>query len=145
MDEFTLILQSTLAPIALISGVGLLLLSLVNRYNQALTRTRAVLKERKNCRDRGEKDVLDKSIAILFARCKILKTSVWFIGIGIVFSSAIVWFTAMESIFQFSITRIKEIMLLFSISAVLISTVLFVIDISYSLKAIRLEIESQQS
>ena len=51
MSEFDPILQATLTPVALISGVGLLLLSMVNRYNHALDRTRQLLKERQ-CRTR---------------------------------------------------------------------------------------------
>jgi hypothetical protein len=40
MSDFDQILRATLTSVALISGVGLLLLSMVNRFNHALDRTR---------------------------------------------------------------------------------------------------------
>jgi ABC-type cobalamin transport system permease subunit len=141
MSEFHTILENTLTPVALISGVGLLLLSLVNRFNHALDRIRVFIKERKASAHAEEKEAISRSIAILYARCKLLRTSILLIGISITLSGAIVFITAVESVFQHELALTKEILLLLSIGSMVFSTILFVMDIFYSLKAIKLEVE----
>jgi hypothetical protein len=140
MSDFDPILQATLTPVALISGVGLLLLSMVNRYNHALDRTRQLLKERR-CKHEGKSTTLEQSIQILFARCNIMKNAILCTTISIFFSGSIIFLTTLEGLLGVVFSTIKGVFLLLSVGLIVAATVLFVVDVVYSLHAIRIDIE----
>jgi hypothetical protein len=49
IHDLAQLLQSSIAPVTLISGAGLLLLSMTNRYGRAIDRIRVIVKEVQNC------------------------------------------------------------------------------------------------
>jgi Protein of unknown function (DUF2721) len=108
MSDFDPILQATLTPVALISGVGLLLLSMVNRYNHALDRTRQLLKNRQRQRN-GKSTTLEQSIQIIYARCKIMKNAILCTTINIFFSGSIIFITALEGLIGVVFSTVKGI------------------------------------
>jgi len=140
MSDFDPILQATLTPVALISGVGLLLLSMVNRYNHALDRTRQLLRDRQRVRN-GRSKILEQSIQIIYARCRIMKNAILCTTISIFFSGSMIFLTALEGLIGVAFTAVKGIFLLLSVGLIVAATVLFVIDVLYSLHAIRIDIE----
>ena len=140
MSDFDLILQATPTPVALISSVGSLLLSMVNRYNHALDRTRQLLKERQR-RHEGRSTTLEQSIQIIYARCKIMKNAILCTTISIFFSGSIIFLTALEGLLGVVFRTVKGIFLLLAGGLIVAATVLFVVDILYSLHAIRIDIE----
>ena len=68
------ILQLAIAPVILISGVGLLLLTLTNRFGRVLDRARALN------RDAELSAHVREQIEILRRRASILRTSVMLVG-----------------------------------------------------------------
>ncbi len=60
--EFEGVLRAALTPVALISGVGLLLLSMINRYHHALNRVRQLMAERARTKDPHGSERLSRSI-----------------------------------------------------------------------------------
>ncbi len=141
MSDFDLILQTTLTPIALISGVGLILLSMVNRYNHAIDRIRELLKE-KGVKGRIEAKKVDQEIQIIYGRCKILKNAIFCLSSSIVGSGLIVFFTALQGLTGFALDGARGFLLILSVGLVVVSTILFVVDILYSLAAIKNEVET---
>lgn len=141
MSNFDLILQTTLTPIALISGIGLLLLSMVNRYNHALDRTRQLLKEREEKKG-VEVEKINQSIKLIYGRCRVIKNSILCLVSSVVFSGLLVFITALEGFTGASLSNIKGFLLLLSVGLVVLSTLLFVVDVLYSLNALRNEIET---
>ena len=68
------LLQSSISPIVLISGVGLLLLSQTNRLGRVIDRTRALIKEIETNPDVKEK--ISVQVNILYKRARILRFSI---------------------------------------------------------------------
>jgi hypothetical protein len=141
MVDFHQILQVTLTPVALISGVGLLLLSMVNRYNHALDRTRLLLKDKQIAQD-SERIKIDQAIQVLYARCKIMKNAILCVTSSIFFSGFIVLITALEGFIGIILSNLKGLLLLCSVGLVVVGAVFFIVDIFYSLHAIRIDIET---
>jgi hypothetical protein len=142
MENFGSIIQATLTPVALISGVGLLLLSMVNRYNHALDRVRELLRER-DLRSEDERRRTTASIAIIYARCRMIRRAILFVAMSIVGSGAIVLVTALEALFGFRAYPLKALLLVASVGLVVMAAILFVIEITYSLHALELELEDE--
>lgn len=139
ISDFQPILQATLTPIALISGVGLLLLSMVNRYNHAIDRVRQLLKERPS-RSIEELPKLEASIAVIFRRCRVMRNAILCVASSIVASGAIVFVTAVEGFAGIDAYIFKALLLILSIGLVVAAAIMFVIEITYSLHALEMEL-----
>lgn len=140
--DFHPILQATLTPVALISGIGLLLLSMVNRYNHAIDRVRQLLKDRP-MRQGADLQRLDASVDVIFRRCRMMRNAILCVGMSIASSGAMVFITALEGLFAldaFPLFLLKALLLIIAIGLVVIAAVMFVIEITYSLHALELEL-----
>ena len=140
MSDFSQLLQATLTPVALISGVGLLLLSMVNRYNHAIDRIRHLLKEKAQ-RPTADWHKVDLSITIIFNRCKVMRKAILCVACSIVSSGAMVFATALEGLGGWSLGLLKALLLMTSVGLVVVASILFVIEVTYSLKALTLEMK----
>jgi hypothetical protein len=49
VHELIPVLQVAIGPVILISGVGLLLLTLTNRYGRTIDRSRQIVREKREC------------------------------------------------------------------------------------------------
>ena len=140
MQEFGPILHAALAPIALISGVGLLLLSLVNRYNQAISRVRQLLKEESRSDEKTQRK-LERSVAIIYQRCQLIRKAILCMASSIVATGALVLTTVLEGLFRFEWYFGKAMLLIVSVSLIVVAAVMFVVEVTYSLHALALELE----
>ncbi len=140
MTDFSHLLQATLTPVALISGVGLLLLSMVNRYNHAIDRIRQLLKE-KPARTPPEWFKIDRSVAVIYKRCKIMRTAILCLASSIFMSGIIVFVTVLEGLFGVGFDWLKATLLVASVGLVVAAAVMFVMEVTYSLHALKIELE----
>lgn len=138
--DFDSILHATLTPVALLSSVGLLLLSLVNRFNHAIDRLRELHRET-NDDDDGGHAPLPKSSQIIYRRCLILRNAILCVACSMVCSAAIVCTTAIEGLLLVTLPGVKAMLLFSSVALMMVSSALFVVDITYSLKAVQLDLD----
>ena len=110
MQNFSYVLEAALTPVALISGIGLLLLSMVNRYNHAIDRIRELLKE-KSVRAAGDQSKVDRSISVIYSRCKLMRNAILCVSSSIVLSGAMVLATAVEGLFGVQLYILKALLL----------------------------------
>jgi hypothetical protein len=66
------IIQAAIAPVVLISGVGLLLLTLSARLGRIVDRTRIVAAERRTA-DGGSREMLNTQLAVLRNRARLIR------------------------------------------------------------------------
>lgn len=136
--SFTELLQAAVTPIVLISGVGLILLSLINRFSHATTRTRALLAERRAC-EGARREVLSREIAVLLRRCRILRWSVTFIVISTVLSSLIVVGSVLSAAAKVDSTIFLTAALVGSCLCIVLANLLLLADVTLSLRALDIE------
>lgn len=137
--EFNSTLAAALTPITLISGVGLLLLSMANRYNHATDRVRQLLRERAALK--GEKDeLLDQAIALIFRRACLLKNAILCVALSAALSGALVLATVLEGLAKLHLEVIKAGLLVSAVGLIVVSTIYFVIEVSCSLKALGMSV-----
>jgi len=93
LERLTRILQLSIAPVALISGVGLLLLSMTNRLGRVIDRARALRRQdatpvRADLTDaeRTERDTEQGEMRALWRRARFLQTAIALIAIAIFFA-----------------------------------------------------------
>ena len=136
--DFVSVLSSALTPVTLISGVGLLMLTMSARYAHTTNRIRELLKTRLQLLAAGQlaKDdlkLIDEEILLIFHRSKLLKRAILFVVMSAAFSGLLVLTSVIATVFGLNL-RLGEDLFLFT--AVVISTVLFSMEVSISLRAL---------
>ncbi len=144
ISALLVVLQTSLAPVVFISGVGLLVLSMTNRLGRPLDRIRALTLEIKTA-EGEQKRILLAEIDILFRRAKLLQMSVTLAVLSIFFIATIILLLFVDVTFSAGLEGL--IMVLFSGSLVCLvgSLALFAWDIQLGLESIRIEINRWKS
>ena len=138
IQQFINFLQSCITPVALVSGVGLLLLTLTNRLGRTIDRTRSLVDElEKNPTKRRHQK--EAEIRILYRRSKLLKNSIGSIVISIISSSLIIPVLFFMIFFSYQFKALGYLFFVVSIVFILISSIYFFLDILASLKALKIE------
>ena len=138
-EELIKFFQSSISPIILISGVGLILLSLTNRLGRTIDRSRSLVKEfeKGNVKDH---EIKKRELQILFRRSKILRNSITSISFSILCSSLIIPVLLIMSLLHVDLHIIGIILFLFSIIGIILSASFLFVDVSLTLKALELSV-----
>lgn len=139
MVEFSATLSDALAPVTLISGVGLLLVSMSARYCHATSRIRHLLAERKEESEDFHEEI-DQSIDLIYKRASLLKTGILTLMISAAFSSLQVLVIVIERLFSLDLSLMKSTMLLASVIFIVISSCIYVSEVQVSVKALGLTV-----
>lgn len=139
MVEFSTTLSDALAPVTLISGVGVLLVSMSARYCHATSRIRQLLAERKEESEDFHEEI-DQSIDLIYKRASLLKTGILTLMISAAFSSLQVLVIVIERLFSLDLSLMKSTMLLASVIFIVISSCIYVSEVQVSVKALGLTV-----
>jgi hypothetical protein len=132
--------QSAISPLVLISGVGLILLSLTNRLARTIDRSRAMVSEIQNSDD-TDKENKKVQLRILVKRSYLLKYSISAISFSILSSSLIIPILFLMYIYQIDLAFIGKIFFLLSIIGIILSALFLFADVSLTLKALEYEVK----
>jgi hypothetical protein len=138
--EFIQMLQSGIAPIALISGVGLILLSLTNRLARTIDRSRSLAAELRKGED-AFKEMKILELRTLYKRSRILRVSIGAISFSILTTSLIIAVLLIMSTTGVNLKFLGSILLVLSISGIIVSAVTLFYDIILTLKALDYEVK----
>ncbi len=136
--EFIQFLQACITPVALISGVGLLLLSITNRLGRTIDRTRQLVAELNNGKVKKPREK-ETEIRILYKRSRYLRNSIAAMVISVISSSLIIPNLFFMTLLEVDLRIIGYPLFVISILSILISSVYFFIDVRLSLHALKLE------
>lgn len=140
-QAFIEFLQSSITPVALISGVGLILLSLTNRLGRTIDRSRMLVSELEKP-ELKRRSVKLKELNILYKRSRILRTSIASISFSIFTSSLIIPVLFIMSISEINLKIFGIVLFILSIFAIILSSILLLADTILTLKALEQEIDS---
>ena len=134
------ILTASIAPVIVISGVGLLLLSMTNRYGRLIDRAREFTKDLDATQEDARRKLLVEQVQIIYRRARMLR-------VAIILSSASILFVAVTvlSLFAGQVLGVKVDYVSVPCFGLCLLTLLgslycFIQDVSISLKALELEI-----
>ena len=112
--EFNRLLLEALAPITLISSVGLLMLCMTARYNHATNRIRQLMNKRRTNGNQQEPDI-DREIAFIYRRASLLRRGTILLSISTVCSSILIALSVAHSFVGFRYDSIGAFMLMMAI------------------------------
>ncbi len=138
IEQFVGFLQSCITPVALISGVGLLLLTFTNRFARTIDRTRQLIRELSE-EEVKNVSVKEEEIKILHKRSSVLRLSIGSMIVSVISSSLIIPLLFFMFLFETDLRVIGYSLFVLSIFSILFSCIYFFRDILLSLKAVSLE------
>jgi len=136
-------LQGSIAPCVLISGDGLLLLSLSNRLSRPIERIRHICDLMKG-HPEIDHQASQEQISILYRRCQHLRSAIACIIFSIVLISFIVLLLFLDAFYALSMTILINTFFVLSLAFLMASMVFFLLDIYGSLDSLKIEIRHAQ-
>ncbi len=132
-------LQLAIGPVILISGIGLIILSLTNRFGRIVDRTRQLSVEYRNTSETDQKRIL-LELEILTVRAKVIRGSNFLAVLSVLLVSFIIIGLFGSALYHFTMTYILIILFISSIISLILSLFLFIYDLDLSLKALWIEL-----
>jgi hypothetical protein len=132
-------LQLAIGPVILISGIGLILLSMTNRYGRLLDRARRLTGDL-NGSSEADHFRLIAQLRILSSRAVLARASITFAALSILLAAILIISLFLGALLQLEIAAIIVGIFILGMLSLIISLLLFLSDINLSLKALWLEI-----
>jgi hypothetical protein len=134
-------LRDAIGPVILISGVGLLLLTMTNRLGRAIDRSRQLKQEFVN-RTGEELEQTRSQVKILYRRATIIRLCIILAASSASLASILIVALFVGALFQIDFAWFVGLTFVACMLSLLFSMIAFIIDINLSLVALRLELES---
>ncbi|SKB07600.1 Protein of unknown function [Prosthecobacter debontii] len=131
-------LQLSIGPVILISGIGLLLLSMTNRFGRIIDRSRHLARELRAGEPRDLR--LTQELQILARRARIMRAAIALSGISVLLAAVLIIDLFIGSLLLLPVATSIAIVFSLCLASLIASLVLFIRDINLSLKALWLEI-----
>jgi hypothetical protein len=132
-------LQLSIGPVILISGVGLIILSLTNRLGRTIDRTRQLSVEYRSASGADHVRILSE-LKILTVRAKVLRSSNFLAVLSVLLVSLIIISLFGSVLYSVNISYLLVTLFIFSIISLILALALFIYDIELSLKALWIEL-----
>ena len=140
LSEIVRVLQTAIGPVILISGVGLLLLTMTNRLGRAIDRAR-LLKAELSKRTGEEREQTLAQVAILYRRAKVVRLSIILAALSALLASALVITLFFTVLLQCEAGLPASILFIACLGSLFASLVAFIYDINLALHALKLELK----
>jgi len=134
------ILAASIAPVIVISGVGLLLLSMTNRYSRVIDRARELTREVESAVQAERRDLFLEELRILYWRARILRRAIILSSVSILFVGVTVLSLFAAQLLNRRGDYISIPSFGLSLIALIGSLYFFIHDVGISLTALELEI-----
>ncbi|MBL9127153.1 MAG: DUF2721 domain-containing protein [Verrucomicrobiales bacterium] len=141
LSELIPILQVAVGPVILISGVGLLLLSMTNRYGRVIDRARALsdtLRRAPSDPHHAYRSQLD----ILLRRARLVRLSILLAASSLLMAALMIIALFLAGLLGLEIGDVVALLFIASMGCLIGSLLVFLGDLNVSLAALKLEVES---
>jgi hypothetical protein len=139
LKELIPVLQVAIGPVILISGVGLLLLTLTNRYGRTIDRSRLLVGELRECSEE-DRHRLQGQVEILYRRARLIRLSILFAGVSVLLASVLIIVLFLTALWKLEVGLLISLLFIACMVALSGSLVAFIRDINVSLGALKLEL-----
>ena len=133
-------LRDAVGPVILISGVGLLLLTMTNRLGRAIDRAR-ILKRELAGHSGPEQLRVQAQVNMLFRRAKIIRQAILFSVTSALLAAVLVMTLFLAAWLHWEYAWPAGVVFTACLASLCVSLVAFILDINLSLHALKLELE----
>jgi Cu/Ag efflux pump CusA len=138
LSQLIPVLQTAVGPVILISGVGLVLLSLTNRFGRAVDRTRQILREMRAAPEDVRKRLAGQ-VANLYERARLIQRAIIFSTISLLFAAVLIITLFFTALMKWESALAVSLLFICCLVSLIISLIAFIMDIRLSLQALKME------
>jgi len=139
IKELIPVLQTAIGPVILISGVGLLLLSMTNRFSRVIDRARSLLTISETQAGPPRQKTLAQ-IDILWSQANLIRLSILFASISLLCAALLIIMLFITALFGIEDAWLLSIIFVACMGSLIASLVVFITDINRSLSAFKVEL-----
>ncbi len=133
------ILQMAIGPVILISGVGLLLLSMTNRFGRVIDRSRQTSDAlRRNPQAAAR---LRSQLVVLLKRARLVRLSITLASLSVLLAAILVITLFLTALLQWEAAPLIAVLFIACMASLIASLIVFIRDINLSLAALELEVQ----
>jgi hypothetical protein len=133
------ILQVAIGPVILISGVGLLLLTMTNRFGRIIDRTRQLSRELRSAQS-PEPGRIVAQLDILLARARIVRGAIAAASVSVLLAAILIIVMFIGALFKLPSAALVVGLFTCCLAFLIGSLVLFIREVNLSLRALFLEV-----
>ena len=137
--EIIPVLQTAIGPVILISGVGLLLLSMTNRLGRVIDRARRLL----NVAESGEGVTRERAMAqleILWRQARTIRLAILLASISVLCAACLIILLFVIALFKLDDAWVISVVFVACLLSLIASLAAFITDINRSLAAFKVEL-----
>jgi hypothetical protein len=140
LDALLRVMSASLAPVIVISGVGLLLLTMTNRFGRVIDRARLLARERDSGQGGGVDHHREEQLAVVWRRAQVLRFAIVLGALSILLVGLTVLVLFAEGLAGAGRDHAAGWVFGLALVALVGSMVAFIGDVTLSLRALKLEI-----
>lgn len=141
-SELVTVLQTAIGPVVMISGVGLLLLTMTNRLGRIVDRSRSLARQARETAD-ADREGIKAQLRILRQRAELVRQAIAFAALCVLFAAILVISLFVTALFSVEIPWLIAALFILSMACLIASMVQFIRDVNKSLNATALEVGEQ--
>lgn len=146
LQDLVPVLEFSIAPVILISGVGLLLVSMTNRYGRIIDRCRIQADFlRGHTGGEAYRAGIRHQLDILLHRGRLLRLAIALAALSILQSALLIITLFLMTLLHLEIPGLIIVLFFGGMACLIGAMVFFIVDINVSLAALKLEIELQKT
>lgn len=139
-QEMTSILVAAVSPVILISGVGLLMLSMTNRFGRVIDRSRQLGQALRTAPEQ-ERKRLGRQLEILRRRAGLLRRAISLATLSVLMAAILVIALFLAAMLHLEIVLLAALVFIVCLLLLIFSLAAFLQDINLSLVALKRELE----
>ena len=140
LSQLIPVLQVSIGPVILISGVGLLLLTLTNRLGRAVDRSRQLGGDMRKAGE-AEKVRLARQVEIIYLRAQVLRLSIIMAALSVLLVSLLIIVLFVTALTKAEAGLMLVLLFICCMISLIVSLGAFIRDIQLSLQALKLELD----
>jgi hypothetical protein len=137
------VLQTAIGPMILISGVGLLLLSMTNRMGRMIDRARLLAKELPAAGE-TEHSIISAQLQVLWARARLIRIAIALASMSALAAAILIIVLFFTALWQIQTAWLIGALFIVCMVCLIGSLIVFIHDINQSLAALKLELAANR-
>jgi hypothetical protein len=138
--ELIPILQSAIGPVILISGVGLLLLSMTNRFGRVVDRARILAGSAASAED-AQRHALRAQLTVMEKRADVIRRAIILAAVSVLMAALLIITIFIAALFHRDLGALVALIFIVCLAALIASLLEFLHDLNMSLSALKMEIK----
>ena len=140
LHELVPVLQVAIGPVILISGVGLLLLTMTNRLGRAIDRARSLARDLQE-RRAPDRDQVQAQVAIIYRRARLLRLTIVLAALSVLLAAVLIIALFLSALMKWDQGLSIILIFIACMGSLITSLITFIYDIHLSLVALKLELK----